>query len=92
MKAGKPVSRTALASAIRAVYGKQLRLKETEERAFPAPQLGLEAAVKFTERWYGEARYQYVHVNASNASGSLGQLDAAVAFQFDRNIAAGMRY
>lgn len=68
------------------------RLKETEERAFPAPQLGLEAVVKFTERWYGEARYQYVHVNASNASGSLGQLDAAVVFQFDRNIAAGLGY
>jgi len=68
------------------------RLKETEERAFPAPQLGLEAAVKFAERWYGEARYQYVHLNASNASGSLGQLDAAVVFQFDPNIAAGLGY
>jgi hypothetical protein len=31
VKAGKPVSRGDLASAIRAVYGKQLRLKETEE-------------------------------------------------------------
>jgi hypothetical protein len=31
VKAGKPVSRTDLASAVRAVYGKQLRLKETEE-------------------------------------------------------------
>ena len=68
------------------------RLKETEERAFPAPQLGLEAAVKFAGRWYGEARYQYVHMSASNANGSLGQLDAAVVFQFDPNIAAGLGY
>ena len=68
------------------------RLKETEERAFPAPQFGLEAAVRLTDHWYAEARYQYVHLNGSNASGSLGQLDAAVVFQFDPNIAAGLGY
>jgi hypothetical protein len=67
-------------------------LKETEERSFPAPQFGLEAAVKFAERWYGEARYQYVRINASNASGELSQLDAAVVFQFDHNIGAGLAY
>jgi len=31
VQAGKPVSRSDLASAVRAVFGKQLRLKETEE-------------------------------------------------------------
>jgi hypothetical protein len=67
-------------------------LKEIEERSLPAPQLGLEAAVRFNSRWYGEARYQYVRLNASSVSGSLGQLDASVAYQLHPNVALGLGY
>jgi hypothetical protein len=67
-------------------------LKDSEERSFPAPQFGLEATVRFADRWYGEARYQYLRLNTSDAKGSFGQLDAALVFQFDPNIAAGLAY
>jgi hypothetical protein len=67
-------------------------LKETEERSLPAPQLGIEATLRFSDRWYGEARYQYVRLNASNVSGSLSQMNLALAFQFHPNIAAGLSY
>jgi len=67
-------------------------LKDTEERTLPAPQLGVEATWRFADRWYGEARYQYVRFNASDVSGSLSQLNAALVFQFHPNIAAGLSY
>lgn len=65
---------------------------EVEERSVPAPQLGLEGAIRFRDRWYGEARLQYVRVKASGDEGSLNQLEAAIVFQFDPNIAAGLGY
>lgn len=67
-------------------------VSETEERSVPAPQAGLEATARVWRHWYAEARYQYVKVNASGNSGRLSQLDAAVIFQFDPNIAAGLGY
>jgi len=67
-------------------------VEETEERSVPAPQFGIEGAFRFAEGWYGEARYQYVKVNASGDTGKLAQLDASVVFQFDPNIAAGLGY
>jgi hypothetical protein len=67
-------------------------LEEIEERSLPAPQLGVQGTLRFDDRWYGEARYQYVRLNASGVSGSLGQFDATVSFQFHPNLAVGLGY
>jgi hypothetical protein len=67
-------------------------VRETEERTVPAPQFGLDATFKLSERWYAEARYQYVDINQDQGNGTLRQLDAAVIFQFDPNIAVGLGY
>jgi hypothetical protein len=68
------------------------RVSETEERVVPAPQFGLDATIRFSPRWYGEARYQYVALSEGQREGSLSQLDAAAIFQFDPNIAVGLGY
>jgi len=67
-------------------------VSEREERSAPAPQLGLEAAFRVYRNWYAEARYQYVDIDVDEGTGTLTQLDAAVWWQFDTNLAAGLAY
>lgn len=60
VQAGKAVSRNDVASAIRAVYGKQLRLKETEETcgcSFYFPDFKPKGMTPFENRTDTVARY-----------------------------------
>lgn len=67
-------------------------VRETEERSAPAPQVGLEAAVRVYGNWYVEGRYQYVKIDADAGNGKFTQLDAALSWQFDPSIAVGLSY
>lgn len=67
-------------------------IRETEERTVPAPQGSLEATYRFSPRWYGQARFQYVSFSADRSRGSLRQLEVAALFQFNPALSAGIRY
>ncbi len=67
-------------------------IREREERSVPAPQAGLDASFRITPRWYAEARYQYFKVTADDVSGRLTQAEAAVMFQFNPHLAAGLAW
>lgn len=62
------------------------------EENLPAPQAGVDFSFRFSRRWYAEARYQYFNVDHDDASGNLTQLDAAVMYQFNSNIAVGLAF
>jgi hypothetical protein len=65
-------------------------VREREEQTVPAPQVGADLSFRISPRWYAEARYQYFKVSADDASGRLTQLDAAVMFQVNPNLAVGL--
>ncbi|MCU0977052.1 MAG: hypothetical protein MUC71_12205 [Steroidobacteraceae bacterium] len=65
-------------------------LREREEQTVPAPQVGADVSFRISPRWYAEARYQYFEVSADDTNGRLTQLDAAVMFQVNPNLALGL--
>lgn len=78
---------------VRAEAGVPARaIGESEEFTVLAPQAGLDASVRFSPRWYGELRYQYFKVQDPDADGQLTQVDAAVMYQINTNLAAGLGF
>jgi hypothetical protein len=67
-------------------------LREREEQTVPAPQAGVDLSFRITPRWYAEARYQYFRVDSSDVSGRLTQAEAAVMFQVNPHLAAGIAW
>lgn len=67
-------------------------LREREERTELVPQGGVDAAYRFGPRWHGEARYQYFELSGDDARGRLTQAEAAVMFQINPHLAAGLSY
>ena len=78
---------------MRAEVGVPARLVgESDEYTVLAPQAGIDVTVRFTDRWYGEARYQYFRLQESDADGQLTRADAAVMFQVNPHLALGLGY
>jgi opacity protein-like surface antigen len=87
------VSAGVASIGVRADVGVPARqVGESEEFTVLAPQAGIDVTVRFTDRWYGEARYQYFRLQESDADGQLTRADAAVMFQVNPHLALGLGY
>jgi hypothetical protein len=67
-------------------------IRQRFEETVPAPQAGVDASFRFNRRWYAEARYQYFKVSEDDASGRLTQWEAAVMYQFNEHLSAGLAF
>ena len=65
-------------------------VREREETWVPAPQLGAEATLRFSRRWYGELRYRYFDADLDDNRGTLYRIDLGVMYQLNPQLAVGL--
>jgi hypothetical protein len=65
---------------------------EREDRSAPAPLAGVDATVRISSRWYGEARGQYLKVNVQNVKGTLDTYEANFLYRLSPNVTFGVGY
>jgi hypothetical protein len=67
-------------------------IREEESEAAPIPALGLGTLVRFSDRFHGEARVDYLTANVDQFDGTVLDARAAVLYRFNRNLAVGAAY
>jgi hypothetical protein len=65
---------------------------EREDHSAPAPLVGLDGTVRFSSRFYGEARAQYLKVNVQTVKGTLDTFEANLLYRLSPNGTIGLGY
>ena len=65
---------------------------EREDHSAPAPLGGLDGTVRLSNRWYAEARAQYLKVNVHQVSGTLETFQANALYRLNPNVTFGIGY
>jgi len=65
---------------------------QDEDQAGPVPTVGLDGTWVISERFYVDARGQYLNVHVNNLSGSLGIYDFEGLYRFRPNVSFGLGY